>query len=962
MTSVPLRDVVRAGSSRGLDFVKEEELNRRTGITASEVVPFAVSEAMANSLDKDDVTHVNIDVQRNSQFDIVAVSDNGSRKLERSDLELILNFENKASSKRGFLRVSRGCLGNALKSIFGYSYALAENKGLAQYPIIVSSGEFEYDIVLKLDKIREKIEYELRSRSRINDGFTSVKVGFPIERSIDDLKATLKKIVKSTYMVNPRRLVTYDLYGEKGSEGVAQESKTVERETVVGWYTEKQFVELFEDFARTNPEFSAKDFIGLFKWFSRKRAIGDILHELNSFNLDVQSEGSVQFVPSTPLKDFSSQAMKHLFEIMKNRSKPIKARSAGNLLGFVGRDNFERISKQHGWSKLRYVRFSGTKRICPEFSHYSLLCKNLDHVEFPYLIELAIYDRGDGEGLELYEAVNFMSSSHDLFASTFDIKYRLGRVGISQSDSVSIVVHIVTPLLPWLNYGKTVLSNIDSCDLMEKAFDKLLPIPRTPRQYIPPSDPRPLSWLPHGKLGDPEYEQRLRLFALEIKAIDAKRTFHVRPRMRGWGYLLEGLNLITKGEFNALAKVINDCRKIKLLPMDIIAPDPDESRHFKGIHRAQNPKVFLEELRTNVREMLDSLPSNITDFFEGEKYYVMMVVEKGEVLSVFSLMCKNYHVPHVSSKGWSNLEIRANIAKQCLWAVAHGLSPVLLLFYDLDPKGIEISETFRKNLKDMEKATGWNPDGKSMIIERFGLNKEQIDTFKLSWIPNLKTGKGRDPKPTVKVLRYIRQYGQRKCEIESLFKSDETLRAAEQICRDAIERYYGSDAKERFKKKEEESKGKLHDVYDSPVWKELASALTKIEEALPEQQPEKEEVQGLTCQEEETEVLLDNTKEGKCPKCGTWFDYDIEKDAGRLFRCRTCKTLMRLKKETFQFFSLDGVLHTQTKGEAQNRIGKLFREERMSIKQIAAEYKISEQHVVDILNELMENTSDGDKP
>lgn len=901
--TVLLRDVIRAGSSRGLDFVKEEELNRRTGITASEVVPFTVSEKSCNSLDKDDATQINIDVQKDGVFDVVAVSDNGSKKLEESDVRLILNYKNKASSKRGFLRVSRGYLGNALKSIFGYTYALAENKGLAEYPITVASGAFEYKAVLKPDKIREEIDYDLQVTPRIDDGFTSVKVGFPSEKSVEDLKATLKTtIIFPTHMVNSQRLIKYNLFREEGSLGEVQESGNVQRETVIGWYTQKQFIDLFEDFCRTDPEAQAKDFINLFKWFSRKAALRDILSELNMVNRDVGINGNVQFVPATPLKDFSEKNIKQLFEILKSKSKPIKKRSAANLLGFVGQYNFERIKQQHRWLRLRYYRLVGTKKSCPEPFHSFLECKNPDHVEFPYLIELAVFDRNDAEGLQVFQCVNFMASSHNLFAQTFDISHRLGRVGIEQSSSVTILVHVVAPVLPWLNYGKTALANIDSCGLMEQVFDKLLPIPRTPREYLPPSPPRPLSWVPHGKLGDPEYEQRLRLFASEMKAILAQSRFHVRPRMRGWGYRLEELRKINdKGEFDALAKAINDCRKMGEkdgLPMDIIAPDPDESRHFKGIHRARNPKVFLEELKTDVKEMLESLPSNITDFYAGEKYYLMMVVEKGEVFNVFGPICKDYYIPHVSSKGWSNLEIRANIAAQCLWAVAHGLIPVLLLFYDMDPKGREISDTFRKNLKDMDRATGWNPD--DMIIERFGLNPDQIEKFQLSWVPNLKTSKGKEPRRTRKVLQYIAEIGgEKKCEIESLFKNDETLRAAEQIFREAIENYYGPDARERFIKKELESRGKLHNVYDSPVWSEFEAALIKIEEVLIDTEPKAEaEIATLSpVQEKETEIILDGKYYGKCPECGTQFNYDEEKDMGKAVRCRNCNILMRLIKK-----------------------------------------------------------------
>lgn len=884
-----LRDIIRPGETSGLDFVKEEELNKRTGITRSDVLAFTLSETLCNALDKSDTTQIFVDIKREGQFDFISVSDNGSRRIEKADLELILDFENKASSKRGLRQISRGMLGNALKSIFGYSFALSEDKGLVEPSITVESGKFQYKTKLKPDIVNQKIDHEpIDTIERLDNGLTTITVGFPSEKTIDELKIVLKNKIIGTSMVNPCRIINYNIYGEEGVLGTAEETTVGEVETVISWYNLKKFTELAEDYIRVRPEIKVKDYIALFKWFSRQLAIKDILFELNRRNLDSQNGRHMQFVPSTPLKNFSRQDMVQLLEIMKTQSKPINKRSTPNLLGHVGEHSFERIQQQHGWPKLRYIRLCGMNISCPEHWHTGP-CRNLDHVESPYLVELAIFDRNDTEGLKVHQAVNFMDSSHDLLHSMFNLQFRLGRVGITESSSITIVAHVVSPIPPWTNYGKTALGNIDSEELLEKAFDKLLPVPKTPREYRPPPPPRPLSWVPHGEFHAPEYRKTLAIFAEEIKAIDRQSSFHVRPRMRGWGYRLESLGKIDKGQFDALANAINDCRKIGLLPMNIISPDPDTSRHFQGIHRATTPNTILDQFRNGVKEMLDILPSNITDFYAGEKYYVIMVVEKGEVLSLFGLVCRDYFVPYVSSKGWSNLEIRANIAAQCKWALEYRLIPVLLLFYDMDPKGEEIPDTFRKNLKDMEEATGWNPN--NMIIERFGLTDEQIVRFRLSWVNNLQTSSGREAKSTRKVIAYIQRHGERKCEMESLYKDDETTRAAEQICREAIEKYLGCDAKERFRKKEEESKAKLSIVYDSPVWKQLNDELARIEKTLEEQEP-KSELTATSVQE--VEVVIDNKYYGRCPKCGRSFDYS-ENDIGRLVRCRRCHVQMRLK-------------------------------------------------------------------
>lgn len=246
-------------------------------------------------------------------------------------------------------------------------------------------------------------------------------------------------------------------------------------------------------------------------------------------------------------------------------------------------------------------------------------------------------------------------------------------------------------------------------ELMEKAFDKILPIPRTPRVYRAPPPPKPVSWVPSGNLENDIYRRRLSDFAQEIKAIDAQRTKRVRYSSRGWCYLLEGLGLIDKGEFKKAQKAINDCRKLGVLSIDFVAEDQDITRRFAGIHEADDPTALLKRLRDEVEDMLEALPSKTVDYWDGEEYYLMMCVEKGDIRNLFKPICDEYHVPIVSSKGWYPILLRAHMANLSMKAERRELKPVLLLFYDHDIAGLKITKTFRKGLHDVSGGTGWEP-------------------------------------------------------------------------------------------------------------------------------------------------------------------------------------------------------------------------------------------------------------
>lgn len=899
---VELADLIRPGAGRGLDFVIPEELRKRTGVPSFKILMFAVSEMLANSLDTD-ASEIHVEVQTVGKFDEVTLRDNGTRKISIEELNLILDFENKASSKRGFFRVSRGYLGNALKCIFGYSYALSEAKKLTPPEIQVNSHGTEYRINLKPDKMKEVIDSEITAKETEDASFNSFTVRFPIDRSWtrnylreDTYEPVLEldsihSVIVASGMVNPSRRLTYKLWdSSEGEFGEPTETPPLRQDTSILWYEPKQFETLFYDFVRARPETQLKEFISLFRGFTSKKiqkVVKEKLQELNDAgDHDSQGGDHVQFFPAAQIEALSREDVKRLYTIMMERAKPIAKRSISKVLGAVGRESFERVREQRGWKRLRYTLQKGREKTVFDFGKF---------VSFPFLVELAVFDRDEDErGLKVFQAVNFSASMEDLFSKIFDIRYRLGRVGITERSPVTVLAHLVCPVLGWLNYGKSgLIGSRTTTELMRKAFDEILPVPKAPRIYRPPPPPKPVSWVPSGNLKNHIYRERLRDFAKEIRAIDARRTKRIKYSSRGWCYALEGLGLIDKGEFKKAQKALNDCRKEGFLPIDFVAADQDLTRRFAGIHEAADPADRIKTLKEDIKGMLENLPSYTTDYWEDEEYYLMMCCEKGDLRNLFKPICGEYYVPVVSSKGWYPILLRAHIVALSRKAEKRGLKPVLLLFYDLDPAGTKITDTFLKGLFDISGGTGWEPW--NLEVYRFGLNKKDIDRYGLTWIENLKTGSGREAKAS----DYVRKYGRRKCESNALFKNDETLEAGEKICREAIEKYYGKDALERFKEKEKKAKENLGVVYEDPLWDNLENSLDSLIGSLSVKAEEEEEEPPESEKISEVEIFRkssgDKVYYGRCPSCGSQFDYD-EEYVDRTVRCRQCNAPMKLVK------------------------------------------------------------------
>lgn len=299
-------------------------------------------------------------------------------------------------------------------------------------------------------------------------------------------------------------------------------------------------------------------------------------------------------------------------------------------------------------------------------------------------------------------------------------------------------------------------------------------------------------------------KKQLHIFVSFIQEISEEIGFKVSSR--GWGYILEQRGVINKDQFDKVEGIINRCRKEGCLPVDFVGEE--SARSFQEIHTPTTGS-----LQNHVKEWLEAAINCdqyfIPDWWDGEKYYIQMVVEKIDLVTLFQPICAKYHIPIANSKGWSSILQRAEYCRRFKEAEQRGLKCVLLYCGDHDPDGLRISETIRKNLEDIKDVewedglTGFDP--LSLTIERFGLNYDFIIKNKLTWIDNLITGNQQrqmhlnDSSHPNHFLPYVQSYlkkvGVRKCEANALVVIPESGR---NLCEKAILKYLGNDAEDRF--------------------------------------------------------------------------------------------------------------------------------------------------------------------
>jgi len=242
--------------------------------------------------------------------------------------------------------------------------------------------------------------------------------------------------------------------------------------------------------------------------------------------------------------------------------------------------------------------------------------------------------------------------------------------------------------------------------------------------------------LPHGKSRD-----RLKQLIDFGNAITVyTRAIEMKAEPRGWGYILENKGKITKDEIDKVEHCIGECLDRGLIAIDDIAHD--ESREAQGVEIPEDcsPKDFLARWLSYVQRCEQTYTP---DWFVGMDYYVQMLVEKFDLVTLFRPICRAYHIPIATAKGWSGRIQRAQFGRRFKEAEARGLQCVQLYAGDFDAPGVHIFNNLRKNFDDVKHEvwsdgmTGYDP--KNLIIKRFALTEPQIKAFSLPWIDNMKT-------------------------------------------------------------------------------------------------------------------------------------------------------------------------------------------------------------------------------
>lgn len=328
-----------------------------------------------------------------------------------------------------------------------------------------------------------------------------------------------------------------------------------------------------------------------------------------------------------------------------------------------------------------------------------------------------------------------------------------------------------------------------------------------------------------------KFYKSLKEFRDNLKKADKIVDF--KKSARGWGYYLENEDVISKQELDKAETAINKLRKNNYgidcsLPLDFTAQDDARTWYcddYGGSY--ENPKHYI---KLKGGALVDGRSFDGRCFWDSQNVFIQCLVEKIDLVSLFKPICDEYNIPIATSKGWSSLNQRGDIATRFHEWQKEGKKPVLLYCGDHDPAGLHISDTLRDNLEDLQDSkvpdgnggyiTGWTPD--QVTIDRFGLSKDFIEKYGITWIDNLETdssGNGPDDLANPKhedhdkdyVQDYIEEFGTRKVEANAMVTKPD---ASQELFRDTVESYLGENPKEQYHSDLEQDKEQIREVIE----------------------------------------------------------------------------------------------------------------------------------------------------
>jgi hypothetical protein len=470
--------------SREFDFVRLDGLRRSTGRPAHEWDIYIIKELVDNALDADETVWRQQPDQSpdiSVQIEYISVPEPASQQLfvqvqnqtlfPINKIEEIFATQRYTSRKAFFKGLTRGALGNALKTLLGIPYALRNNAagdwspGLK--PMSILCDGVEYLPRYMIDSTSQSIQFECSSKTGKNTSGTIINVG--LDTFVQELPrklADIEHLAHQYHLCNPHAHFhwTVEMNGDEWRQEFEANANWVDKfrgTAPVQWYSLSAFQNLLGAMYReeTNE--------------SREHLTLERIHSRFAQSSVELSEHTLQTVAETfgsetlTIRDIESSEVNKLYRVLLHHSP----RFTSTELGKVG--------QQHINDVLGQVLSLDSEVF------YDAVTDSGDNPDVPFVIEAAVARLTDGTR-QMWTAMNFTPTYGDPVRSrllrgpvqpeeqVLGLRGLLDAYGIGEDTPIVLFLHIICPNIEHNEFSKTEINHLPFKNALGTVLGKVL--------------------------------------------------------------------------------------------------------------------------------------------------------------------------------------------------------------------------------------------------------------------------------------------------------------------------------------------------------------------------------------------------------------------------------------------------------------------------------------------------------
>lgn len=475
--------------NREYDFIRLEGLYRATGRPAHEWDFYIIKELLDNALDADEtlwsrnphqfpnisihIEYISVPPPQCQQL-FVRVSNRASFPTEKIQAIFATQWY---TSRKAFLKgLTRGTLGNALKTLLGIPYALhnrvAEDWKPDLKPLSICQGPVEYLPRYTVDPITQEIRLTVEEKPCRYQPGTMITIG--LDYFVQEIARTQEEITALAahyHACNPHAAFRWSLeieaqVWEKEYPPQHNWVNKFSSAAPIQWYSLADFKELLGALYReqnSNEQHNTLAIENVSQYFSglQKQATGT---EPDAALIQVLREVGQ---PGLIASDIEGSLAKTLYISLGKHTLPFPA----SRLGAIGADHLDFALREHLpiEGKIHYIAASD-----PE-----------SDPSMPFVIEVAVANLKEGKR-QLWTALNFSPTYNDPFLSRYlsapaqpkepvlGLRGVLDAYNFREDAPVLLFMHLICPNIEHNEFSKTEINHLPFKKVLGEVLDQLL--------------------------------------------------------------------------------------------------------------------------------------------------------------------------------------------------------------------------------------------------------------------------------------------------------------------------------------------------------------------------------------------------------------------------------------------------------------------------------------------------------